>query len=117
MVVGVVAAGLLFEGAAEADVYSYTDDDGVVHLTNVRPSGGSDRRYKVVMRTPPSRRARSGVTPVMPRDGTSSRYTRFDAHIREASRLYAIPESLIRAVVRVESNYDPRVVSHLGLRG
>ena len=41
----------------------------------------------------------------------------YDAHIREASDLYQIPETLIRAVIKVESDYDPRVVSSANARG
>jgi soluble lytic murein transglycosylase-like protein len=108
---------LAFSLEAEGDIYSYTDGDGVVHLTNIRPAGPQGRRAKVVMRTPPRRAARRSVTPIMPRDRDPSRFTRFDAHIREASQLYAIPEALIRAVMQVESNYDPRVVSHCGAQG
>ena len=35
----------------------------------------------------------------------------------EASLLYRIPEPLIRAVIKTESDYDPRVVSSVGARG
>lgn len=100
-----------------ADVYSYTDANGVVHFTNVRPRGSGAKRYKVIMRTPPARTPRAGVSPVMPHDSDPARYRRYDRYIHEASRLYAIPEPLIRAVVQVESNYDPRVVSHCGAQG
>lgn len=104
-------------GVALADIYSYTDANGVVHYTNVPPRGPQAKRYKVVMKSPPKRSKRKGVTPIMPRDRNKSRFTRFDAHIREASSMYAIPEALIRAVIHVESNYDPRVVSHCGAQG
>lgn len=115
--VTLIALLLLAGIRAQADVYSFTDDDGVVHFTNVRPQGPRSREYKVVMRTPPQRRTRKGVKAIMPRDRDPGRFTRFDPFIREASRLYAIPEALIRGVIQVESNYDPRVVSHCGARG
>lgn len=102
---------------AQADVYSYTGDNGVVHFTNIRPEGSRGREYKVVMRSPPQRRGRKGVKAIMPRDRDPGRLTRFDPFIHEASRLYAIPEALIRGVIQVESNYDPRVVSHCGAQG
>jgi soluble lytic murein transglycosylase-like protein len=37
--------------------------------------------------------------------------------IAEASARYSVPESLIRAVIRVESGYDHRAVSRKGARG
>lgn len=53
----------------------------------------------------------------MPTPGSSVRATRFDDYIREAARLYRIPEALIRAVIKVESNFDPRAVSPANARG
>jgi len=44
-------------------------------------------------------------------------YSRYDASIIEASRNYSIPEPFIRAVIRMESDYDPRVVSIAGAQG
>jgi soluble lytic murein transglycosylase-like protein len=41
----------------------------------------------------------------------------YDAYIREAAALYQIPEALVRAVIRVESNFDPRAVSHANAQG
>ena len=40
-----------------------------------------------------------------------TRYTRFDAHIREAAQLYQLPEALIRAVIKQESDFNPYSVS------
>ncbi|MBW2734981.1 MAG: lytic transglycosylase domain-containing protein [Deltaproteobacteria bacterium] len=46
-----------------------------------------------------------------------SRYTAYDLHIRQAAGLYHMPEALVRAVIRVESDYDPRAVSRVGASG
>ena len=53
----------------------------------------------------------------MPADKSPSRYSRYDVHIRSASALYQIPEELVRAVIKVESDYDPRAVSPANARG
>jgi soluble lytic murein transglycosylase-like protein len=42
---------------------------------------------------------------------------RFDRHAREASRKHAVPVDLIRAVILVESRYNPRAVSPVGALG
>jgi soluble lytic murein transglycosylase-like protein len=42
---------------------------------------------------------------------------RFDRHARQAGRQHAVPFDLIRAVILVESRYDPRAVSPAGARG
>jgi len=102
-------------GDAVADIDAYTDADGVVHFTNLR----ADPRYKVYLRGDGqnARAPRSGVFPVPPTDRELARFTRYDEWIREASALYQIPEPLVRAVIKVESDYDPRAVSYAGACG
>lgn len=94
---------------ARADIYSYTDEEGVRHFTNVPAPG---KRFKLYMRTyrPPAPRPPGAVD-------DPARYGRYDDTIREASRLYLIPEPLIRAVIKVESNYFPTAVSAVGAQG
>jgi soluble lytic murein transglycosylase-like protein len=46
-----------------------------------------------------------------------SRYSRFDEHIREAAALYQIPEALVRAVIKQESDFNPYSVSASGAAG
>jgi len=104
---------LLIPAVARADIYSYTDPDGVIHFTN-KPAG--DARYKLYIKGSHGPGA-SGVTPVMPSDKNIARFTRYDDHIRQACSLYQIPEALVRAVMKVESDYDPRAVSVSGARG
>jgi soluble lytic murein transglycosylase-like protein len=41
----------------------------------------------------------------------------YSREIAEASALYAVPERLIWAIIRVESGFDPRAVSSRGARG
>jgi soluble lytic murein transglycosylase-like protein len=110
----VLALGAL-PGSAAADIFTFTDADGVVHFTN-KPSG--DGRFKLYMRSSEGeRRARPGVTPVPPSDRSIERFTRYDAWIRQAATLYQIPEELVRAVIKVESDYDARAVSPVGAQG
>jgi soluble lytic murein transglycosylase-like protein len=106
---------------ASADIYQYVDNDGVLHFTNMRPAGGG---YKVYIRGDKLPRANgyagspAGVgMAVPPSDRDVARFTRYDEWIREASALYQIPEQLVRAVIKVESDYDPRAVSVSGARG
>lgn len=100
---------------AAADIYSYTDENGVVVFTT-KPSPRAKLYMKTVDKTPGTT-PRPGVVPVPPQDRDLSRFTRYDEHIRAAATLYQIPEALIRAVIKVESDYDPRAVSYAGARG
>jgi soluble lytic murein transglycosylase-like protein len=111
-VLGVIA----MPAVAEADIYKFTDNDGVVHFTN---TPGGDKRYRVYIHGngASGKGAAPGVIPVPPSDHDIARYTRYSEWIREAATLYQIPEQLVRAVIRCESDYDPRAVSVSGARG
>ena len=120
----VLAALGIWERPAEADIYSYTDADGVIHFTNEKPRGNDRKRWKRVLREAPeygkaaARRGTCQRCDVIPaRDRSSERYSRYDEFIYEAAELYKIPVPLIRAVIKIESDYDPRVVSSMGARG
>lgn len=119
----VVAFGLgCAAPVARADIWSRTDADGVVHFTNIRPSKGAWRRLSGdaaggVGKAAAGRGSCDRCDAVPARDKATDRHARYDAYIREASTLYLIPEPLIRAVIKVESDYDPRVVSAVGARG
>jgi len=110
-----MATAMLLESGARADIYTYTDEEGVVHFTNIKPS--SKKKYKVYLETPEQRKPKKGVVPVKAKDKSPERFHRYDDHIAEASELYKIPDPLIRAVIKVESDYDPNVVSHCGAQG
>jgi soluble lytic murein transglycosylase-like protein len=106
---------------ASADIYTYTDADGTVHFTN---TPGGDKRYRVYIHgnggwqsQKPGSGPAPGVVPVPPSDHDIARFTRYDEWIRQAATLYQIPEQLVRAVIRCESDYDPRAVSVSGARG
>jgi soluble lytic murein transglycosylase-like protein len=101
----VASAALVLLGSAvsHADIYQTVDKDGVISFTS-KPKAGSKR---VVKDTP---------APVMP-DTSPDRVYRFDEYIRQAATLYQIPEALVRAVIKVESNFDPRAVSPANAHG
>jgi len=109
-----------FAVAADADIYSFTDEDGVVHFTNIKPRGGNWK--KVMDTTPePGSKASSGrgsrYDKVAATDHSPERYHRYDSFIAEASELYRIPVALIRAIIRSESDFDAHVVSGLDCKG
>jgi hypothetical protein len=116
-----VAAGLVSPDV-RADVYSWTDPDGVVHFTNIKPKGGHWKKVLVSEPEPGSKAsAQRGscerCDKVPATDKSPERFHRYDAFILEASELYRIPVPLIRAVIKVESDYDPKVVSSMDCKG
>ena len=115
-VLALVVAFALFPGSATADIYQYTDAEGVVHFTNVKGNAPGAKLY-LKGSTPGPGTPRPGVVPFSPQDRDPARYTRYDDAIRRAAALYQIPEQLVRAVIKVESDYDARAVSYAGARG
>jgi hypothetical protein len=114
-----LGAMLLVLRPAMADIYTWVDDDGVVHFTNIKPRKGHGWK-KVMVEAPDAGSKASadrGSDVVPAHDANPERFTRFDAFISEAADLYRIPVPLIRAVIKTESDYDPRVVSSAGARG
>lgn len=86
---------------ARADIYIYIDDNGVLHFTNTPTSGN----YKLYMRETPSR-------PANWRNNRS-----YDDVISEAADITGLSFSLLKAVIHVESYFDPRAVSKKGAMG
>ena len=89
-----------------ADIFKQVDADGTISFTS-RPSQGAKLYAK----------DRSKAAVFMPSDESPERFSRYDEHIRQAATLYQIPEELVRAVIRVESDFDPRAVSPANARG
>lgn len=92
--------------SSRADIYRTVGADGVISFTNSKSPGG--KLYQKTQDKPQV---------FLPADTSPERYTRYDDWIREAGALYQIPEALIRAVIRVESDFDPRAVSPANARG
>ncbi len=90
---------------AEADIERRVDENGVIVI-----SSGPKTSTKASAR---SNRAR----PHLPSDRSSGRLTRYDETIAQAAALYHLPAELIRAVMQVESNFDPRAISPVGAQG
>jgi soluble lytic murein transglycosylase-like protein len=112
---------------ARADLWSY-EHNGTVMFTNIPPSGDNAHKWQVVWKVGPGkaqavsgsgpagcRTSRADVVPA--RDQSPERFHRYDRYILEASTVYGLPEAFIRSIIKVESDYDPQVVSCAGARG
>lgn len=89
-----------------AQIYVYRDDNGVYHFTNTPDSPkykpfGPD--FKISRRAPKSLPAKNPQ--------------RYDRYISQAARIYGISFSLLKSVIKVESNFNPRAVSQKGAKG
>lgn len=84
-----------------ADIFMYIDSEGVLHFTN-RPTSSN---YEVFLKEKPRR----------PKPQLDSKL--FDDLIQDASRRYGVSFSLIKAIIRAESGFNPKAVSHKGAMG
>ncbi len=106
---GTVLALSMAATAVNADIYSFTDENGVTHFTNVP----SDARYQVLLRSAPeTSQAGARISPAM-----LARSAEFDAIIDAAAAQTAVEAALLRAVIVVESAFDADAVSIKGARG
>jgi soluble lytic murein transglycosylase-like protein len=93
-------------GAVQADIYKSVDSNGVISFTNNPRPGG-----RLIVKEKPR------VKAFLPSDTSPERYSRYDEHIRQAATLYQIPEALVRAVIKIESDFDPRALSRANAQG
>jgi len=94
--------------AGRADIYAFTDGAGVTHYSNVP----TDSRYAPVL-TEPS--APAAVTAHAAQWRT--RAAAFSDLIEEAARGAQVNPALLRAVIAVESAFDPHAISPKGAQG
>ena len=86
-----------FSSYVGADIYKFVDKDGVIHFTNVPV----DARFEAL--------------------GWEENFERFiggyEAVIQRMAARYGVESSLIKAVIKAESNFDPSAVSRKGAIG
>jgi hypothetical protein len=96
---------LLFAGTpASADIYRYKDKDGVWHFSNIK----SNKHYELFIRWTPNH-ASKNIT----KDDTKD----YEEVIRQASSKFQVESSLIKAIIKAESDFDHRAVSSKGAQG
>jgi soluble lytic murein transglycosylase-like protein len=84
---------------APADIYRYVDEDGVIHFSNV-PTHYRFRLY--ISETKLDYRAY---------------FDRYDRIITRAARKHGVDDTLIKAVIRAESDFDKYAISNKGAQG
>ncbi len=101
-----------FAPLCRADIYAFTDSSGTTHFSNVP----NDARYTLIVRA-------AVETPVgVPADARRAaawlaRSGDYDAAIARAAGAAKVQAELLRAVIVVESGFNPRAISRRGAVG
>jgi soluble lytic murein transglycosylase-like protein len=103
----------LVPALAHAELYSFVDAEGVIHFTNLP----DDPRYQL-------HAVEQKVNSWMLTDDIGALRTvhrvdvrTFDGLITEAARYYGLPPALVKAVIAVESSFEPSAISPAGAQG
>lgn len=83
-----------------ADIYRYVDKDGTPCFTNSIPDAPN---YKLFIKERKKRK--------------TSFTNKYDDFIREASKKHGVSFAILKAIMKVESNFNPKAVSRKGAMG
>jgi soluble lytic murein transglycosylase-like protein len=89
--------------SVHADIYMYIDESGVMHFTNTPTS--NEYEYKIYVKE---------KTTVSRKFYTTNKYDHF---ISDAAEQTGVDSRLLKAMIKAESDFDPRAVSHKGAMG
>ncbi len=95
-----------------AEVYKFTDKDGIVHYTNVRPTGQQQFKtfsFPCYASDPSCNQLDWEKIPLNRRA--------FSEEIEAAADEFAVDDALIRAIIHAESAYQPEALSPKGAQG
>ncbi len=95
-----------------ANIYSFRDENGVVHFSNLPHL---DRRYRLVYRIPTSGAMRPNAW--SPNGPSTVDIARYVPMIDSAAKAHGMDPKLIHAVIRAESGYNARAISAKGAIG
>ena len=110
-IVACLLGSLLGSQSVLAEVYKFTDKDGIVHYTNVRPANQKVRTFSF---------------PCYASDPTCNQLDwekiplnrgAFAEEIEAAAEVFAVDDALIRAIIHAESAYQPEALSPKGAQG
>ncbi|HZX47656.1 MAG TPA: lytic transglycosylase domain-containing protein [Nitrospirota bacterium] len=98
---------LIISNHVNAEIYTYEDDNGTVHFSNVP----TDPQFTMIIppKEEPKQTSRNGYQ--------NNRQGEFNKLIADKSYQYGLDPALVKAVIAVESDFNPRAVSEKGAMG
>jgi soluble lytic murein transglycosylase-like protein len=92
-----------FPYCSHAAVYGYIDEGGTYHFTNMIPIG---KKFRVIIS--------DTIKSIVVKNIDNSSY---DNMIMQHATTHGIDPLLVKAVMKTESNFNPRALSHKGAQG
>lgn len=89
--------------SVQADIYMYVDENGVMHFSNAPTS--NEHEYKVYIKERTSVSRNFYAT------------NKYDHFITDAAKQTGVDSRLLKAMIKAESDFDPRAVSRKGAMG
>jgi Transglycosylase SLT domain/Domain of unknown function (DUF4124) len=109
---------------ANADIYQYTDQDGVIHFSNVGVGNAKNPKKLRKVRSEPKHRRHiaHAPAPASPEPDTASLSSTnepvdYVAVINNACYRNGVDPKLVHAIVKVESDFNPYALSRKGAMG
>jgi len=98
--------------SVSADVYKFTDENGMVHYTNIKPSGQKNVKtfsFPCYASDPKCNQLDWEHIPL--------NRQAYNDEIQAAAEVFTVDDSLIRAIIHAESAYQPEALSPRGAQG
>jgi hypothetical protein len=110
LIFGFLAVFLLTEPLpVSADIYMYIDKDGVMHFTNMPvESEGTSVKFRFYQKE---------GTPEQRQHNFFDDFDNIDSYIIEAANHHDVSFPLIKAMIKVESDFNPKAISKKGAVG
>jgi len=99
---GILAIGLTVPAVSLGDIYKFVDKDGVIHFSNVPTTQG---KWVLIIK---EQRVQFNL---------GQNFEKYEPEIWKASQRYSVDYNLVRAIIKAESNFNPKAVSRAGAKG
>ena len=105
---------IVIYSTAWADIYRYVGDDGIMYFSNIESTDAENKGYQFYMlETRPSETNYKIYPNIYYYNGSNN----YDDIIRYSAYLYDLDYELVKAVIKVESNFQKEAISSKGACG